>query len=72
MNRKEYQLTNIDDDYMDLMDMDSAETRSDITVPNGDVGDNIRKIFDEEGDAIVTILSAIGKELAIDVKKNNN
>jgi len=61
VTRKEYQLVNIDDGYLSLMDMDSAATREDITLPDSDVGKAIQAMWDAEGDGIVTILGAIGK-----------
>jgi len=69
--RKDYQLIDIVDDFLSLMD-DAGDTREDVPVPEGKVGDEIREKHennDEEGNIIsVTLLSAVGEELAISVK----
>lgn len=72
VTRKDYQLNNIsEDDYMDLMD-DGCDQRSDLKVPCGCVGDEIKKKV-EAGDAImVTILKAVGKEVAVGVKSSTS
>jgi hypothetical protein len=57
---------------MSLMDLDNAETREDIMVPSGPVGEAITAQWEKDNDGIVTILAAIGRELAIDVKNNTN
>ena len=44
--------------------------RSDLQLPdNIELSDNIRKIFDNEEDCAVTVLSACDREMIIDVKK---
>jgi translation initiation factor 5A len=70
VSRKEYQLSDIDEEgYLSLLD-DNAEMRSDLQLPdNIELSDNIRKIFDNEEDCAVTVLSACDREMIIDVKK---
>nr|CAB3241968.1 eukaryotic translation initiation factor 5A [Phallusia mammillata] len=70
VNRKEYQLVDLDEDgYLSLMD-DNGEVRNDIKIDDGDVKDSIEKAIKEEEDARVTILSSMGKEKAIACKNS--
>jgi len=65
--RKEYSLLNIEDGFLSLMD-DSGDQREDIKVPDGEVGEEIQTKFDAGDNLLVTVLSAIGEELAVGVK----
>merc|ERR1712137_634565 len=67
VTRKEYSLLNIEDDFLSLMD-DSGEQREDIKVPEGDIGEEIKSKFDAGDNLLVTVLSAMGEELAVGVK----
>ncbi|XP_078616898.1 eukaryotic translation initiation factor 5A-1-like [Branchiostoma floridae x Branchiostoma japonicum] len=67
VTRKDYQLTNIDDGHMALMD-EGGEVREDLKVPESDVGTEIAERFDKGEDLMVTILKAIDTELAIAFK----
>ncbi|KAI8500209.1 Eukaryotic translation initiation factor 5A-1 [Branchiostoma belcheri] len=67
VNRQDYQLVDIDDSYMSLMD-DGGDTRDDLKVPEGDVGKDITTRFDQGDSIMVTVLKACGEELAIAVK----
>ncbi|CAH1239908.1 EIF5A [Branchiostoma lanceolatum] len=67
VNRKDYQLIDIADSYMSLMD-DTGDTREDLKVPDGDVGAEILSRFDNGDSFNVTILKACDTELAIAVK----
>merc|ERR1711872_768585 len=72
VQRKDYQLLDIVDDFLSLMD-DTGEQREDVPVPEGKVGDEIREKHEnnDEGNIIsVTLLSAVGEELAISVKSS--
>ncbi|OJI87141.1 Eukaryotic translation initiation factor eIF-5A [Aspergillus vadensis CBS 113365] len=68
--RKEYQLLDVtDDDFLSLMD-EAGNTKDDVKVPEGEVGDRIRRMFhDEEKDCNVTILSSMGEQVCMDVKE---
>ncbi|XP_035696625.1 eukaryotic translation initiation factor 5A-1-like [Branchiostoma floridae] len=70
VTRKDYQLTNIDDGHMALMD-EGGEVREDLKVPESDVGTEIAERFDKGEDLMVTILKAIDTELAIAYKLNS-
>ncbi|KAJ5893782.1 eukaryotic translation initiation factor 5A-2 [Penicillium taxi] len=70
VSRKEYQLLDItDDDFLSLLKED-GDTKDDVKVPEGDVGDRIRKLFVDEGkDTNVIIQSAMGEEAAVEAKE---
>lgn len=65
-------MIDIDNDgYVSLMD-DSSDTRSDIKLPEGDLGQEIKTKFDN-GDAVkVTVLQALGEEAIITCKIEND
>merc|ERR1712110_72324 len=74
VKRTEYQLVNIEDEFIHLMDTESGDVREDIKLPDesgcwAEVGTKISGFFDTEGECMVTVLAAIGKEMAIDAKK---
>ncbi|CAH1239909.1 EIF5A [Branchiostoma lanceolatum] len=46
VDRKDYQLNNIDDSYMSLMD-ESGDQREDLKVPNNDLGKDIMSRFEK-------------------------
>ncbi|CAF1180113.1 unnamed protein product [Rotaria sordida] len=68
VKRVEYSLIDIDTDgYVSLMD-DSSDTRSDIKLPEGELGQEIKAKFDS-GEALkVTVLQALGEEAIITYK----
>jgi translation initiation factor 5A len=48
---------------------DSGVPKDDVKVPDGDVGDKIKKMFHDEGkDVSVTVMSAMGEEVAVEAK----
>ena len=68
VQRNEYQLLDIDDGFLSLMNMD-GETKDDVKAPEGELGDIMQTAFDEGKDLMVTIISAMGEEAAISVKE---
>jgi len=68
VKRVEYSLIDVDTDgYVSLMD-DSSDTRSDIKLPEGELGQEIRAKF-EGGEGIkVTVLQALGEEAIMSYK----
>jgi len=68
--RKDYQLTNIEENYLSLMD-DSGETREDIKVPEGDLGKEILSRFGAGDNFMCTVLKAMGEEAVIATKNLN-
>ncbi|KAK7904456.1 hypothetical protein WMY93_017063 [Mugilogobius chulae] len=67
VSRKDYQLVNLDDGYMSLLD-DGGDTREDLKVPDGDLGEEIKKKFDNSEQFLVTVIKAVGQEVAIGTK----
>merc|ERR1711955_133267 len=61
VTRQDYQVTNIDDGFVDLMD-DNGETKSDLKVPDDEVGKEVTERFDNGDNFVVTVLCAVGEE----------
>lgn len=63
-----FQLIDIDNDgYVSLMD-DSSDTRSDIKLPEGDLGQEIRAKFESGEGLKVTVLQSLGEEAIMSYK----
>jgi len=74
VRRNEYQLVNIDDGFLNLMDNEGT-SKDDVRLPEGDLGKQIEAGFEEGKDLLITIISAMGEEAAISFKeapKGNN
>ncbi|KIM77397.1 hypothetical protein PILCRDRAFT_825360 [Piloderma croceum F 1598] len=68
VRRNEYQLVNIDDGFLNLMNSDGV-TKDDVKVPEDTLGTEIQASFDQGKDLLVTIIAAMGEEQAISVKE---
>jgi len=68
VKRSEYQLVNIDDGFLNLMD-DLGNSKDDVKVPDSDLGKQIEADFEAGKDLMVTIQAAMGEEAAISVKE---
>ncbi|KAL2218850.1 eukaryotic translation initiation factor 5A [Thermoascus aurantiacus ATCC 26904] len=70
VSRKEYQLLDITDDgFLSLMD-ENGNTKDDVKLPEGEVGEKITRLFkEEEKDTNVVVLTAMGEECAMDAKE---
>ncbi|KAK4211688.1 eukaryotic translation initiation factor 5A [Rhypophila sp. PSN 637] len=69
VKRNEYQLIDIDDGFLNLID-DEGKEKNDVRMPDGEVGDKIIKLFrTEEKETNVTVQTAMGEEAAIDAKE---
>ena len=66
--RTEFQLVNIDDGFLNLMD-GNGTSKDDVRVPDGEVGDQIQSMFDDGKEVMVTVVSAMGEEHALSVKE---
>ncbi|XP_041809544.1 eukaryotic translation initiation factor 5A-1-like [Chelmon rostratus] len=64
VSRKDYQLCNISDGYLSLM-LDDGEIREDLKLPEGELGKDIAKRFDDGESLMVTVLKALSEEQAI-------
>jgi translation initiation factor 5A len=70
VSRKDFQLLDVSDDgYLSLMD-DAGNTRDDLKVPEGDIGEEIKSSIDDGKDILCTVLSACGEEAVIATKVN--
>lgn len=67
VNRKDYQLIYIEDGFLTLMD-DNGEQRSDLKIPEGSLGKDLTKKFENGEDLIVTVLSAVNEEQVVGIK----
>jgi translation initiation factor 5A len=54
----------VDDGFLNMMTSDGTP-KDDVKLPEGDLGDQIQKAFDDGQDLLVTIISAMGQEQAI-------
>lgn len=66
--RTEYTVLNVDDGFMSLMTA-TGDTKDDCKVPEGELGDQIRSMFDDGKELIVSVIAALGEEAAIAVKE---
>jgi len=73
VNRSDFQLIDISDDGFATLMNDKGDTRDDLKVPEGELGQKIREDFGkEESTVIVTVMSAIGEECIIACKNATN
>jgi len=64
VRRTEFQLLDISDGFLSLMDGD-GNSKDDVKVPDTDVGKEIEAAFEDGKDVLVTILASMGEEQAI-------
>jgi translation initiation factor 5A len=70
VTRKEYQLLDISDDGFLSMMSDDGETKDDVRMPDGEIGDKITRLFTtEEKDTNVVILTSMGEQAAVEAKE---
>ncbi|KAM0472866.1 hypothetical protein ACHAPE_010029 [Trichoderma viride] len=70
VTRREYQLLDISDDgFLSLMN-DDGDTKDDVRMPDGEIGEKINKLFRvDEKDTNVVVLTSMGEEAAIEAKE---
>jgi translation initiation factor 5A len=70
VSRREFQLLDISDDgFLSLMSED-GDTKDDVKMPDGEIGDKITKLFTtEEKDTNVIILTSMGEQAAVEAKE---
>lgn len=66
--RNEYMVLNVEDGFLSLM-LPSGDTKDDVKVPEGELGQQIQTLFDDGKEIIVTVIRALGEEAAISVKE---
>ena len=72
VTRNEFLLLDIDhdDSFLSLFVKETGETREDLKVPEGDVGEKLLSGLGRKGhDVIVIVLAAMGQEIVVDVKE---
>ncbi|CAF9933934.1 MAG: Eukaryotic translation initiation factor 5A [Heterodermia speciosa] len=53
--------------WLSLWDREKGETKDDLKVPEGEVGERIERLWrGEEGEVFVTVLGAMGREMVVD------
>lgn len=68
VKRNEFQLLDIDDGYLSLMNND-GDMKEDVRAPEGELGEKLQSDFDEGKELIVTIVSAMEEEACISYKE---
>lgn len=68
VTRNEYQLVNIEDGFLNLINMDGA-AKDDVKIPEGDLGKDLQEQFDAGKDLYCTITSAMGEEMCLAFKE---
>merc|ERR1712137_635148 len=71
VTRKDYQLVDIDDDFLSLMD-DQGNQKDDLKCPEDDIGKGIKDSFGKGEDIFVTVMTAMGEEKAVGTKAATN
>ncbi|KAJ3204274.1 Eukaryotic translation initiation factor 5A [Entophlyctis luteolus] len=67
VTRTEFELLDIDDDFLSLM-TDSGATKDDVKMPEGDLGRDLLAAFKSERNLSVTVIKAMGEEAVIAFK----
>jgi len=70
VKRQDYQLMAIQPDgFVSLLDMDTLAERSDLKVPDGELGQQIQDSFEkDEGGILVTVVKSMGEEMILAMK----
>ncbi|TIC04662.1 translation initiation factor eIF-5A [Wallemia mellicola] len=68
VRRSEYQLVNIDDGFLNLLKKD-GDSKDDVKVPEGELGEKIQADFDDGKDLMISILEAMGEETCVSYKE---
>jgi len=70
VKRNEYQLLAVTDDNFCSMLLPSGETKDDLRLPEGEMGDSIKAAIDEGKDLLVSVLAAMNEEQIIAFKES--
>eukprot|EP00994_Dinema_validum_P009565 NODE_955_length_1207_cov_1197.054404_g720_i0.p2 GENE.NODE_955_length_1207_cov_1197.054404_g720_i0~~NODE_955_length_1207_cov_1197.054404_g720_i0.p2 ORF type:complete len:175 (-),score=74.59 NODE_955_length_1207_cov_1197.054404_g720_i0:683-1150(-) len=68
VSRTEFQLIDISDGFLSLLD-DKGQEKSDVPVPNGDLGTQLEQQFADGKDLMVSIIASMGEEACVGVKE---
>ena len=74
VKKKEYQLLSIlDDGYVSLMDLENCETKEDLKLPEGELGEQIRQANEkDENGILLSVVAACGEEAILGWKNMPN
>jgi len=64
VTRTEYQLVNIDDGFLNLMD-DDGNSKDDVKVPEDKLGKDIEEAFENGREMVCTVVSSMGEEFCL-------
>jgi translation initiation factor 5A len=67
VTRNEYPLLNVDDGFLSVM-LPSGDTKDDVKVPEGELGEQLKGAFDDGRDLLVTVICAMNEEHALGFK----
>ncbi|XP_005094246.1 eukaryotic translation initiation factor 5A-1 [Aplysia californica] len=67
VNRQDYQAVGVEDGYLQLMD-DGGDITEDLKVPDNDLGKEISEKVEKGENIMVTVLKAMGEEMAVGIK----
>ncbi|KAK4337214.1 hypothetical protein RND71_043313 [Anisodus tanguticus] len=71
ISRSDYTLVDIEDNFASLMD-DAGNIRSDLKIPDNEVGAKIKQDFENNVEVILSVLAACGEECIISAKPSAN
>ena len=66
VKREDYQLTDIDDEYLVLMN-DNGDLREDLKIPEGDLGTQLRSEYDGGKELLVSNLTTINNQFNLSI-----
>jgi len=73
ISRNDFQVIDISDDGFVTLMNDKGDIRSDLKLPEGELGDKIREeVKKDESSVIVSVLSAVGEEAIVSSKNATN
>ncbi|TIB13511.1 hypothetical protein E3P89_01208 [Wallemia ichthyophaga] len=68
VKRTEFQLVDVDDGFLSLL-MPNGDSKDDVKVPEGELGEKLEKDFKDGKDLMVSILSAMDRESCVGYKE---
>ena len=68
VTKKEYQVLDVTDDGFVSLMTEGGDTKDDLKVPANEVGENLRKAFDEGKEVLVTVQAAMKQEAIMSFK----
>lgn len=70
VTRNEYMVIDVTEDGFVSLLLDSGDTKDDLKLPEGQLGDDIRAAFDDGKEVLVTVVAAMGNEQIMTFKAN--